>query len=127
MPHAAPSFRPFASEPAADQRRGSARARGYGAAWDKASLAHRAANPLCLGCAAVGRTVACHVVDHVIPHKGNMALFWDKGNWQVACTWHHDQVKQQLELAYVRGEITADGLRLDSTAAKALTMALDPG
>jgi 5-methylcytosine-specific restriction protein A len=30
------------------------------------------------------------VVDHKIPHKGDMKLFWDRSNWQSLCKCHHD-------------------------------------
>ena len=29
--------------------------------------------------------VATTDVDHVRPHRGDRALFWDKGNWQALC------------------------------------------
>lgn len=97
--------------------RGSARQRGYGTAWDKASIAYRKANPLCLGCQAMGRLEPATVVDHVQPHKGNAALFWDEANWQPACTWHHSNVKQQLEALHEQGAIPLADLRLDSRRA----------
>jgi 5-methylcytosine-specific restriction protein A len=37
------------------------------------------------------------VVDHIIPHKGDMKLFWDTKNWSALCKWHHDSVKQREE------------------------------
>jgi 5-methylcytosine-specific restriction protein A len=30
-------------------------------------------------------------VDHIIPHKGNMNLFWDKRNWQSMCGRCHSK------------------------------------
>jgi 5-methylcytosine-specific restriction protein A len=29
--------------------------------------------------------VAANEVDHIKPHKGDMALFWDSSNWQSLC------------------------------------------
>ncbi|WP_330164070.1 HNH endonuclease [Paenibacillus campinasensis] len=37
-----------------------------------------------------GRLVASTVVDHIIPHKGDPKLFWDKNNWQALCKKCHD-------------------------------------
>lgn len=99
-----------------DQRRGSARKRGYNASWDRAALAFKNSHPLCLGCEAMGRIVVCEVVDHVMPHKGDMAVFWDP-RWQSSCRWHHDVVKQKLEALYASGRITADDLWLNSKVA----------
>src|SRR5688500_3867392 len=56
--------------------RSSARARGYSAAWDKASKGFRRAHPLCqcpLCDEGRRRIRPSEVVDHRIPHKGDMA------------------------------------------------------
>lgn len=31
------------------------------------------------------------IVDHIIPHKGNMELFWDRDNWQAMSKECHDK------------------------------------
>ena len=57
-----------------DRLRGSASSRGYDWRWSKAARRHLDAHPLCVGCMARGRAVAAVLVDHVVPHKGDMAL-----------------------------------------------------
>lgn len=109
-----------------DARRGSARARGYGTAWDKASAGYKRRHPLCLGCEAIDRIVPTEVTDHVIPHKGDQKLFWDRDNWQPACRWHHDEVKQRLEALFDQGKVGPEALRLDSEKAKEISLFLDP-
>ena len=109
-----------------DRRRGSARARGYDARWDREAKAFKFDHPLCLGCHAVGRIRATEVVDHTIPHKGDVSLFWDMTNRQPACQWHHDVVKQKLERLFDAGKIDALQLRLDSGTAIRLTREMDP-
>jgi 5-methylcytosine-specific restriction enzyme A len=80
--------KPFASVPP----RASAHARGYDARWRKARLAYLAAHPLCVACAKDGRTTAATVVDHIVPHRGDAALFWDAAsNWAALCASHHAQ------------------------------------
>ncbi|MEO4040348.1 HNH endonuclease signature motif containing protein [Hoeflea sp. CAU 1731] len=37
------------------------------------------------------------VVDHIIPHKGDRKLFWDRSNWQPLCTPCHSSKKQRQE------------------------------
>lgn len=64
--------------------------------------------------------VAADLTDHVEPHKGDQAKFWNSSMWQSACKWHHDVVKQRLELMWARGEIGLADLWLDSPAALAL-------
>lgn len=71
--------------PTHDQRRPSAAARMYGRAWRTARLDFLAQQPLCVQCQAEGRTVAATDVDHVIPHRGNGTLFWDRSNWAALC------------------------------------------
>jgi 5-methylcytosine-specific restriction protein A len=41
-------------------------------------------------CKAAGRLEPATVVDHVVPHRGDERLFWDKGNWQGLCKRCHD-------------------------------------
>nr|WP_255342434.1 HNH endonuclease [Herminiimonas sp. CN] len=41
-------------------------------------------------CTQEGRVVAASVVDHAIPHKGDMVAFWVTSNWQSLCKHHHD-------------------------------------
>lgn len=82
---------------------------------------------MCLGCAAVGRWEATSVTDHVVPHKGDRVRFWDRTQWQPACAWHHDTVKQQLERLYEQGKATVADLWLNSARAIALTRELRGG
>jgi 5-methylcytosine-specific restriction protein A len=104
-------------EQAFDERRGSASSRGYNHRWSKAADGHRRRHPLCLGCEAAGLVVAAALVDHVEPHKGDTKKFWNKAMWQSSCRWHHDVVKQRLELMWARGEITIADLWLNSAVA----------
>lgn len=73
-----------------DSWRGSAASRGYGSRWRKARAAYLARHPLCAQCARKGRIAAASVVDHIVPHKGDQALFWDVANWQPLCKPCHD-------------------------------------
>lgn len=65
--------------------------RGYGSAWQRARLAYLQRNPLCVGCNKQGRVTAAAVVDHITPHKGDKALFWDSDNWQALCKPCHSR------------------------------------
>ncbi len=96
-----PPWQPANPKPDADhdERRGSAAARGYDARWRRARDAHLAANPLCVCCLANGTMHPAELVDHIIKHRGDAALFWNRTNWQPLCRWCHDNVKQALEAA----------------------------
>lgn len=111
-----------------DRHRGSARERGYTTRWDAASKAFLADpdNVLCIGCQAVGLVHVATVTDHIVPHRGDMGLFWEPTNWQSACRPHHDTVKPRLEAMFDRGQIDAAALRLDSAEAQRLTRLLLP-
>ena len=71
--------------------------RGYGYAWQQARLVHLSAHPLCAYCERDDRVTAASVVDHIIPHRGDMKLFWDRSNWQSLCRPCHDIVKKREE------------------------------
>ena len=73
-----------------DQKRGSSTSRGYGSQWRKARDGFLALHPLCIECEAEGRVEAATVVDHRIPHKGDMVKFWQVENWQPLCAAHHN-------------------------------------
>ena len=82
---------------ASDQRRRSARARGYDTRWDKASKGYLKQHPYCVCCMANGIVELATLVDHIIPHRGDRTLFWDQSNWQSLCSWCHDHVKAVIE------------------------------
>ena len=63
--------------------------RGYDSRWRKARKRFLAAHPLCVECMKEGRYVKATDVDHVIPFRGDMGLFWDESNWQPLCHRHH--------------------------------------
>ena len=79
-----------------DQQRPSARDRGYDTKWQKESRAYlaRPENRHCAcGC---GRIADC--VDHILPHRGDMRLFWNRANWQpLAQSPCHNSRKQSHE------------------------------
>lgn len=64
--------------------------RGYGGKWQRARLGYLAKHPLCMMCEAENRVTAANVVDHIVPHRGNMTVFWDTTNWQPLCTPCHN-------------------------------------
>lgn len=80
-----------------DQQRGSAAQRGYDGKWQKARLTHLAHHPTCATCGGVAT-----LVDHRIPHRGDMKRFWDKGLWDSMCDLCHNR-KRQRESMEVRG------------------------
>ena len=53
-------------------------------------------NPFCVKCYEEGHITMATVVDHIIPHRGDQKLFWDRGNWQSLCEHHHN-VKTMTE------------------------------
>lgn len=102
----------------------SSTARGYGYKWQQARAAYLVKHPFCAYCLrdagisyqqdAVAIGLACagkgigqpyaQVVDHIEPHRGDQALFWNKANWQALCSAHHSADKQREEAAKRRYE-----------------------
>lgn len=74
-----------------DRMRGGAVERGYDSRWRKARAAFLQRNPLCAECRKNGVLTPATVVDHIIPHRGDLKLFWDEENWQPLCKNCHDR------------------------------------
>ncbi len=47
-------------------------------------------HPMCCECLNNGCSTVASVVDHVVPHRGNDRLFWDRSNWQSLCVSCHN-------------------------------------
>jgi 5-methylcytosine-specific restriction endonuclease McrA len=82
-------------------------------AWRKGRLKHLASSPLCVACQANGYVTAANVVDHIRPHKGDEALFFDRTNWQSLCKDCHDVDKKLLETSGRVKGYDANGMPLD--------------
>jgi 5-methylcytosine-specific restriction protein A len=63
----------------------------YDRRWRQARAIFLRRNPLCAACASEGRVCVAAEVDHIIPHKGDLKLFWDKTNWQALCASQHSR------------------------------------
>lgn len=48
-------------------------------------------------CEAENRVTIATIADHIEPHRGDTAKFWDAGNLQGLCQPHHDSTKQSIE------------------------------
>ncbi len=85
-----------------DRQRGTASNRGYGARWQKARKQYLKAHPLCEceDCKENKLIKVATVVDHIIPHKGNMTLFWDRTNWQTMTKTCHDRKTAKYDGAW---------------------------
>src|ERR1700692_4646638 len=66
-----------------DQRPTAAQ-RGYGSRGQEGRKAYLREHPIAVDWFKrhEGRIYAAEVVDHIIPHRGDMKLFWDPANWQ---------------------------------------------
>lgn len=79
-----------------DRQRGTSAERGYGSAWRKARAGWLRKHPLCAECKRKDIITEATEVDHILPHKGNRILFWDRANWQSLCKSCHS-AKTALE------------------------------
>jgi len=96
----------------ADKRYNSTK-RGYGSKWQRARAAWLTEHPLCKMHADRGYLVPATVVDHIQPHRGDMALFWNRDNWQSLCKQCHDSHKQRLEKSGAIVGCDAAGIPID--------------
>src|SRR5262249_12178725 len=82
--------------------RPSAARRGYGWKWRNPEGTGQADvflrdNPLCVVCEAEGRLTQATTVDHIVPHKGDMGLFWSQSNWRPLCKPCHDRATARYD------------------------------
>ena len=84
--------------------------RGYGHKWRVFRENYLASYPLCVLCAKQGRLRAAVELDHIIAHKGDMGLFWNRDNIQGLCKRCHSQKTANGEV--VKG-FGVDGLPID--------------
>ena len=87
----------------ADLRRPSAHARGYDSKWQRESKAFLTMPEHRLCACGCGR--ASDMVDHIVPHKGDMRLFWSRSIWQaLASSPCHNSRKQSQECNQHKGQ-----------------------
>ena len=65
--------------------------------WQKLRKEHLARQPYCQCLHHKGQFVRGNVVDHIIPHKGDLHKFWSRGNLQTMTKQCHDKFKQSQE------------------------------
>lgn len=82
----------YASERQYDRERGSAASRGYGRRWKIVRDCYLAQHPFCADPYREHQqpTMATEV-DHIEPHRGNTAKFWDFRNLQSLCKSCHSR------------------------------------
>lgn len=85
-----------------DDRRESSYKRGYNNKWAKARKAYLISHPLCVHCLKKGITKPATDVDHIVPHKGDMKLFWDSNNWQSLCHECHSRKTATEDSNFIR-------------------------
>lgn len=79
-----------------DTDRPNARQRGYTKEWEKERAAFLKLNRRCR-CGAEAT-----VVDHIIPHKGDDRLFWDRSNWRAMCAPCHNRKTATMDGGFGR-------------------------
>lgn len=58
----------------------------YTRKWHKVARGFLARHPVCAVCGAPATEV-----DHIVPHRGDPAVFWDAKNWQPLCHQCHSR------------------------------------
>lgn len=83
----------------------------YGRKWKRLSLAFLRMYPFCVHCLCCGAANRGAIenpselqrslcVDHIVPHGGDVTLFYDQDNWQTLCVNPcHSSVKRRTEVA----------------------------
>ena len=81
--------------------------------WRQKRAEQLSIEPLCRYCKARGIITVATVADHVVPHRGDLVLFWE-GKLQSLCQKCHSGAKAELEnTGRLRGCDT-DGVPIDA-------------
>lgn len=78
--------------------------------WKALRLFHLGTEPICRKCKEVERITPAAIVDHIIPHKGSIDLFFDDTNLQSLCKPCHDTTKSREEHRGHQQGCNADGI-----------------
>jgi 5-methylcytosine-specific restriction enzyme A len=81
-------------------------------AWVRRRRHQLLTNPLCRFCLDEGRTEPASIADHVVPHRGDINLFF-LGELQSLCVPCHNRIKQGEESRGYRREVGLDGWPTD--------------
>lgn len=102
-----------------EAKRESSTQRGYGYRWQQVSKGFLNAHPLCQ-CEyckeGALQLKPATVVDHKIPHRGDMALFWDRDNWQSMAKECHDRKTATEDGGFIGAGLSRAGGGKKSTA-----------
>ena len=101
--------------------------RGYGARWQRYRAGFLRKHPLCQMHMLQGQVVEASVVDHIVPHKGDQTLFWDKANHQALCKTCHDSHKKRFELSGAEVGCNVDGIPVDPSHPWNQPRTINPG
>jgi 5-methylcytosine-specific restriction endonuclease McrA len=52
------------------------------------------------------------IVDHIVPHKGDQTLFWDRANWRPMAKACHDSKTAREDGGFGNPRRQAEGLKL---------------
>lgn len=77
--------------------------------WRRMRAAQLTAEPLCRFCRDRDDVTVATVADHIKPHRGDEALFWDPSNLQSLCAPCHDRDKALIEAGRTVVAFGADG------------------
>jgi len=98
-----------------------------GRPWRKARALYLQQHPLCEYCEARDIVEAAVLVDHKIPHRDDVRLFWDRSNWAACCRPCHDGFKRRIEQSGVHIGCDADGIPLDPAHPWRIALELEKG
>jgi 5-methylcytosine-specific restriction enzyme A len=80
--------------------------------WGRLRRHQLLSHPMCKFCLEWGIVELATVVDHVVPHRGDVNASWC-GELQSLCKPCHDRTKRMIELRGYRTDIGLDGYPLD--------------
>jgi len=81
--------------------------------WTKLRKQKLLADPLCWYCLQMGNVTVADTVDHIIPHKGDLELFFDWDNLRSSCKPCHNSAAALKDRLGFSPGCGLDGLPVD--------------
>ena len=72
-------------------------------------------NPLCVMCLKNNVFTPATEIDHIIPHRGEFRLLWNRENWQALCKHHHSSKTAKEDGGYGNAKRVSEDAEKEDT------------
>ncbi len=82
--------------------------------WQRLRDQQLSEDPLCWYCEQIGKVAVANTVDHITPHNGDEALFFDHNNLRSSCKRCHDSIAAVKDRVGYAPGVGLNGMPVDA-------------